>query len=121
MCLCVPFQLRVKFCLLILRSLVTAFLSSDDLNELAVSNFNVGDRLGFEATRGTFAHPRRFQGSPLRSFLLQTNSIWFRICARASIIANVMVDLGHEAEPPMRVVVIKHPTIFLALSRPHSA
>src|SRR5439155_21207738 len=75
MCLCVPFQLGVKFCLLILRSLVDAFLSSDDLNELAVSNFNVGYRLGFEASRGTFAHPRRFQECTLRTFLRQTNSI----------------------------------------------
>ena len=32
-----------------------------------------------------------------------------------------MVDLGHEAEPQMRVGVIKNQAIFLALCRPQSA
>ena len=31
-----------------------------------------------------------------------------------------MVDLGHEAEPQMRVGVIKNQAIFLALCRPQS-
>src|SRR5258707_14127388 len=66
-CLCVSPQLRIECRLLIFRRRVVALLSPRDFNKLAVSNFNFGDRLGLETTRGALAHPWGFQERTLRA------------------------------------------------------